>query len=428
MAITPQAETASQTTATPQGQNYAFPLVCLTSLFFIWGLITSLNDILIPYLKGMFELNYTQAMLIQFCFFGAYFLVSVPAGALVAKLGFQRGIVVGLLVACVGALAFYPVATTGSYAAFLTALFVLAAGITILQVSANPYVSILGSAETSSSRLTMTQAFNSLGATVAPILGGWLILSVAAESLAPATEQAKVQATAVQTPYLILAGTLLLMAVIFALLKLPKPTMQTAVSPTDDIDGGSAWQYKHLVLGAVAIFVYVGAEVGIGSLIINFAAQDDIAGLTEHQAAKYVTYFWGGAMVGRFIGAVVMQKFAASKVLSFNGIVAIVLLLVATFSSGMTALWAITLVGLCNSIMFPTIFTLALNGLGKYTSQGSGILCLAIVGGAILPVVQGVMADSLGIQLSFLLPLICFVYIVFYGLSGHKLQLANKEL
>lgn len=307
-----------------------------------------------------------------------------------ARVGFQRGIVVGLLVASVGALAFYPVATTGSYGAFLTALFVLAAGITILQVSANPYVSILGSANTASSRLTMTQAFNSLGATVAPILGGWLILSVAADTLMPAAEQTKVQATAVQTPYLILAGTLILMAVIFSLLKLPKPAMQTAaVSPTEQVDGGSAWQYRHLVLGALAIFVYVGAEVGIGSLIINFAAQGDIAGLTEHQAAKYVTYFWGGAMIGRFIGALIMQKLPASVVLTFNGVVAMVLLLVAIFASGMTALWAITLVGLCNSIMFPTIFTLALNGLGKHTSQGSGILCLAIVGGAILPVVQG---------------------------------------
>lgn len=404
-------------------QGYRFSLTCLTSLFFIWGLLTSLNDILIPYLKGMFDLSYTQAMLIQFCFFGAYFIVSMPAGALVSKLGYQKGIVLGLMIAGFGALLFYPVATTGSYFAFLGALFVLAAGITLLQVSANPFVSVLGEAKTASSRLTMTQAFNSLGATLAPIFGGWLILSsvtdVAANSLN--------QPTAVQTPYLILASALFIMALIFAFLKLPKvdtkpeqKSAQQGSSQLGNAQQGSAWQYRHLVLGALAIFVYVGAEVGIGSLLINFAAMDSIAGLEEMKAAKYVTYYWGGAMIGRFIGAIVMQKISAGKVLGFNSILAVILVLIAIFSSGMLALWAIILVGLCNSIMFPTIFTLALRGLKQHTSQGSGVLCLAIVGGALLPVAQGAIADIAGIQLSFLIPMICFVYIAFYGLVGSR--------
>ncbi|MEI6860103.1 MAG: sugar MFS transporter [Shewanella sp.] len=397
-------------------QNYRFSLTCLTSLFFIWGLLTSLNDILIPYLKAMFDLNYTQAMLIQFCFFGAYFIVSMPAGALVSKIGYQKGIVCGLMIAGVGALSFYPVATTGSYLAFLTALFVLAAGITVLQVSANPYVSVLGEARTASSRLTMTQAFNSLGATLAPIFGGWLILSSVTDVVAGSQDQA----TAVQTPYLILASALFIMAIIFAFIKLPKVETKPEKKSADSAQQGSAWQYRHLVLGAIAIFVYVGAEVGIGSLLINFAAMESIAGLEEIKAAKYVTYYWGGAMIGRFIGALVMQKISASKVLGFNSILAVILVLIATFSSGMLALWAIILVGLCNSIMFPTIFTLALKGLKQHTSQGSGVLCLAIVGGALLPVAQGVIADVAGIQLSFLIPMICFVYIAFYGLLGSK--------
>ncbi|WP_076411115.1 sugar MFS transporter [Shewanella sp. UCD-KL12] len=410
-------------------QGYRFSLACLTSLFFIWGLLTSLNDILIPYLKGMFDLSYTQAMLIQFCFFGAYFIVSVPAGALVSKIGYQKGIVFGLMVAGVGALSFYPVATTGSYFAFLTALFVLAAGITLLQVSANPFVSVLGEAKTASSRLTMTQAFNSLGATLAPIFGGWLILSSVTEATYGSSQN---QATAVQTPYLILASALFVMALIFAFLKLPKVETKPEEYKAEGkslgnlqstpVSQGSAWQYRHLVLGALAIFVYVGAEVGIGSLLINFAAMESIAGLEEVKAAKYVTYYWGGAMVGRFVGALVMQKVSAGKVLGFNSILAVALVLVATFSSGMIALWAIILVGLCNSIMFPTIFTLALRGLKQHTSQGSGVLCLAIVGGAILPVAQGFIADVAGIQLSFLLPMLCFVYIAYYGLVGCQLN------
>ena len=398
------------------GQNHYFALSSLTFLFFIWGFITCLNDILIPHLKNVFDLNYTQAMLIQFCFFGAYFLVSIPAGYLVKKAGYQRGIVIGLLIAAVGCLMFYPAAQAQVYAMFLLALFVLAAGITILQVAANPYVTALGKAATASSRLTMTQAFNSLGTTIAPWFGGLLILAAATAEVGTAEFKAQ-EAAAVQVPYLMLAAALLVLAAVFALLKLPTVS-EHHQSEIAEADAGSAWQYSHLVLGALGIFVYVGGEVAIGSFLVNFIGEPDIAGLAEADAAKYISYYWGGAMVGRFIGAVVMQKIAAGKVLAFNAVAAAVLVLVAMSSSGSLAMWAILSVGLFNSIMFPTIFSLAVTGLGKYTSQGSGVLCLAIVGGAIIPLLQGVLADNIGLQLSFILPVLCYGYICFYGLKG----------
>lgn len=391
--------------------SYAFALSSLTSLFFMWGLITSLNDILIPRLKSAFDLSYTEAMLIQFCFFFAYFVVSLPAGKLVKRYGYKNGIVTGLLVAAVGCLGFYPAAEFHSYPLFLTALFVLASGITVLQVAANPYVTVLGPSHTASSRLTMTQAFNSLGTTVGPVLGGMLILGEAANAVSGAES--------VQMPYLGLAGALCLLAVVIAALKLP-------VVQEEDMDAGestesgksSAWGYSHLVLGAVGIFVYVGAEVSIGSFLVNFLSEAHIAGLEEAEAANYVAFYWGGAMVGRFVGALAMQKVAAGKALAFNATMAALLVVITVMSSGAVAMWSIILVGLCNSIMFPTIFSLAITSLGKHRSQGSGILCLAIVGGAILPVAQGILADSFGIQNAFLLAALCYLYILYYGIKG----------
>ena len=414
--------TLNQVSDIPQNNNFSFALTSLTSLFFMWGFITCLNDILIPHLKGVFDLSYSQAMLVQFCFFGAYFIVSLPAGAIVKKLGYQKGIVLGLVIAAMGCLGFYPAASMHSYPVFLMALFVLASGITLLQVSANPYVSMLGDSKTASSRLTMTQAFNALGTTVAPFFGALLILNQAAESMS-----AQASAEAVQMPYVFLAAMLLVLAAIFAWLKLPNLSASEDVEQNDSSkDIGSAWQYNHLVLGAIGIFVYVGAEVSIGSFLVSFFADPSIAGLEESEAAKYIAYYWGGAMVGRFIGAAVMQKISGGKVLCFNSIFAVILILVATLSSGTIAMTAILLVGLCNSIMFPTIFSLAINGLGKHTSQGSGILCLAIVGGAIIPLIQGFLADSIGIQLSFLLPIVCYLFIAYYGLSGSKVKAVIK--
>lgn len=406
-------------------KNYTFALMSLTSLFFMWGFITCLNDILIPYLKGMFALNYAQAMLIQFCFFGAYFIASIPAGNLVSKIGYQKGIVVGLLVACVGCLLFYPAASYSSYGQFLFAFFTLATGITILQVSANPFVSALGSSKTASSRLTMTQAFNALGTTVAPFFGAWLILSTVGGS--ETTKTAAEQATAVQFPYLLLAASLFVLALIFSKISLPKLGQSESTESDTKKVSGSAWQHRHLVLGAVGIFVYVGAEVGIGSFLINYLAMDNIAGLEESHAAQYISYYFGGAMVGRFIGAAVMQKIAAGKLLTFNACCAAILVLVTIFSTGAVAMWSILLVGLFNSIMFPTIFCLAITGLKEHTSQGSGILCLAIVGGAILPLLQGFLADAVGLQLAFLLPVFCFVFIAYYGVSGSKPVLTPRD-
>ena len=396
-----------------KNNSYGFALVSLTSLFFMWGLITSLNDVLIPRLKAVFELSYTEAMMVQFCFFFAYFVVSLPAGNLVKRIGYKSGIVVGLIIAGIGCACFYPAAAYQSYNYFLAALFVLASGITLLQVAANPYVTILGAAETASSRLTMTQAFNSLGTTIGPWIGGILILTSATN----AVENSVTDASSVQMPYLALAGALILMSAIFAVLNLPTVEVEEDETTVEAGDG-SAWGYSHLVLGALAIFLYVGAEVSIGSFLINFLGEPNIAGLEEIDAAKYVSFYWGGAMIGRFIGAAAMQYIAAGKALAFSGLAASALVALAVFTDGHVAMWSILFVGLFNSIMFPTIFSLGLTGLGKHTSQGSGILCLAIVGGAIVPLLQGLLADAYGVQPAFLLAIVCYMYIVFYGLKG----------
>lgn len=383
-------------------------LFIVTILFFMWGLITSLNDVLIPHLKAIYTLSYFQAMLVQLCFFGAYFIVSIPAGALIRRIGYQKGAVTGLLIAAGGCVLFYP-ASFGGYGLFLLAFFVLASGITVLQVAANPYVTVLGPARTASSRLNLTQAFNSVGTTIGPSVGGLLILTAAGAAAGAAAEAATVRG-----PYLALAATLALLAVLFAFAKLPQ------IADSEDVafagEGhGSAWAHRHLLLGAIGIFLYVGAEVSIGSFLINFLGEAHIAGLPHADAAHYVSIYWGGAMIGRFIGFLVMRVASPGKTLAVNSLLAIGLVLAASFGTGSVAMWAILAVGLCNSIMFPTIFSMALNGLGKYTGQGSGILCMAIVGGALVPFAQGALADAIGVQLSFLLPAACYAYILYFG-------------
>ena len=418
--------------ADTQQSSYSGSLSLLTTLFFIWGFITCLNDILIPHLKAVFTLSYTQAMLVQFCFFAAYFVVSVPSGYLLKKISYKAGIVTGLAIASIGCLLFYPAANLQSYSLFLVALFVLASGITLLQVAANPYVTLLGKPESASSRLTITQAFNSLGTTIAPYFGALIVLAAAVKSteeiaklnsLELSTYQS-LQAAAVQIPYLGLSTLLLLMAIVFALIKLP--AIQLADIELDKLksesilEKTSAWAYRHLVLGALGIFMYVGAEVCIGSFLISFLIEPQVAGLSIVDAGKYASFYWGGAMVGRFLGAMIMQKVPANKLLTFNALIAVMLVLTAVMGSGQLVMWALLAVGLCNSIMFPTLFSLAINGLGKHTRQGSGILCTAIVGGAILPLIQGVFADSVGIQNAFIIPALCYAYIVFYGYKGHR--------
>jgi FHS family L-fucose permease-like MFS transporter len=386
------------------------PLIIITTLFFMWGLLTALNDVLIPHLKALYTLSYVQAMLVQFCFFGAYFLVSLPAGMLIKKIGYQNGAVAGLVIAAAGCALFYPASNSG-YALFLLGFFVLAAGITILQVAANPYVTVLGEARTASSRLTLTQAFNSLGTTVAPTLGGILILSGNAQDRAA-------RAASVQGPYLALSGALLLLALMFAFARLPKIDHAVDGAPQlERVDQGSVLAHPHLLMGAIGIFLYVGGEVSIGSFLINFLGEPDIAALTPEAAAHYVSYYWGGAMVGRFIGFAVMRYVSPGKALAFNAAGSIALIMVAIFGHGHTAMWAILAVGLCNSIMFPTIFSIALYRLGKLTGQASGILCMAIVGGALVPFAQGLLADTIGLQRSFLMPVACYAFILYFGLK-----------
>jgi FHS family L-fucose permease-like MFS transporter len=406
------------------GASNTGPLVIVTILFFMWGLLTALNDVLIPHLKALYTLTYVQAMLVQFCFFGAYFVVSLPAGMLIKKIGYQNGAVAGLTIAAAGCALFYPASRSG-YSLFLLGFFVLAAGITILQVAANPYVTVLGDPHTASSRLTLTQAFNSLGTTVAPTLGGILILSgsvLSVSELAQLPEAQQIayratQAASVQGPYLALAGALLVLALLFAFARLPKIAHadDAAVSAVG-ADKGSALAHRHLLLGAIGIFVYVGGEVSIGSFLINFLGEPGIAGLTPAAAAHYVSYYWGGAMIGRFIGFAVMRYISPGKALAFNAACSIALILVAIFGHGQLAMWAILAVGLCNSIMFPTIFSMALHQLGKFTGQASGILCMAIVGGALVPFGQGLMADTIGLQWSFFVPAACYTFILYFGL------------
>ncbi len=420
---------------TPAQPAYTGSLVILTSLFFMWGFITCLNDILIPHLKAVFTLSYSEAMLIQFCFFTAYFLVSVPSGYLVEKIGYKNGIILGLLVAGCGCLLFYPAAGYRCYALFLMAFFILAAGITLLQVSANPYVTALGKADSAASRLTLTQAFNALGTTIAPYFGALFILSGAVKTaddinLLNAEELLAYQtaeAATVQIPYLGLMALLLLMAAVFARLKLPVIASQGLKSGSTASDSQpSAWHYPHLVLGALAIFVYVGGEVAIGSFLVSFLGEPSIADLPPAQAGKYVTFYWGGAMLGRFAGAAIMQKVSAVKVLRFNAIAAASLVILSLCSEGPIAMWSLLAVGLCNSIMFPGIFSLAVSGLGVHAGQGSGILCSAIVGGALIPLLQGVLADQIGIHQAFWLPVLCYSYIGYYAWRYPALLAAGK--
>lgn len=404
--------------------NYTPALVSLTILFFMMGFITCLNDILIPVLKGAFALNYTESMLVQFCFFTSYLVMSIPSGKIVQKLGYKKGMIIGFIGAGIGCLLFYPAAVNKIYPLFLTALFILASGVTLLQVAANPYVAILGNPKTASSRLTLTQAFNSVGTTLAPQFGAFLILNSIIKATAGTTltpEQISENLDKIKLPYIGIAVTLFVIATILGLLKLPAVEAEDVIEDknnqaTQQIK--SAWDFKHLRFGVIGIFAYVGAEVAIGSFLILF--MEKYAGLSEDLASQHLSYYWGGAMIGRFIGSVILQKFKAGYVLAVAASMAFVLVLCAMFTSGNFAMWALLSVGLCNSIMFPTIFTLAVRGVGKHTNQGSGFLSTAIFGGAIIPALQGLIADSISMQFSFILPVLCYIYIAWYGWKGSE--------
>jgi FHS family L-fucose permease-like MFS transporter len=412
--------------ATPERSSYTVPLAVVTTLFFMWGFLTCLNDILVPHLKSIFDLNYRQVMLIQFAFFGAYFLFSIPSAKIIDWIGYQRSMVVGLLTMGLGAFLFVPAAAVPSYPLFLIALIVLAAGITCLQVAANPYVTVLGKPETASSRLNLTQAFNSLGTFLAPFFGGLLILSAAPKTieeiraLAPDVLQAYRlhEAATVKLPYIGLGIALVLLAIVIGSFKLPKiPQAQHQIGEKVN---DSIWNHRNLIFGAIAIFVYVGAEVSIGSFLVNYFSQPEIGGLTAKAAANLVAFYWGGAMVGRFIGSGLLQKMKTGHLLAACAICAAALVAISMLSLGQFAMWSIIFVGLFNSIMFPSIFTLGVAELGPLTGDGSGIMIMAIVGGAIIPLAQGAIADKIGIHHAFFLPVICYLYILFFALSGSK--------
>lgn len=444
-----------------QKPNYTSSLVVLISLFFMWGFITCLNDILIPYLKGVFNLMHWQAMLVQFAFFGAYFIgsviyfiISAISGDPINRIGYKKGIITGLIISAAGTALFYPAAEFRMYGFFLSALFVLGLGFTLLQIAANPYVAILGDEKTASSRLNLAQAFNSFGTFIAPLIGGYLIYELFGNNP---------DASSVKIPYLVFSLVFLLVAVIIKFSHLPRFENFEVIEKSM-----GALHYPQLVLGVVAIFMYVGAEVSIGSIMTGFLALPEIAGLKPDEATIFISLYWGGLMIGRFTGSVSMSNLSSSKktiltilipfitflfmlfvfhlkgtdisklwmylplvfinvigffagrsvpakTLSVFALIAVAMLGIGLTSTGKTAMFAIIGIGLFNSIMWSNIFTLAISGLGKYTSQGSSLLVMAILGGALIPPLQGYIADIKGVHFSFIVPAFCYVYLAFYG-------------
>jgi FHS family L-fucose permease-like MFS transporter len=424
---------AAHTAESGRTQWPAFALV--TSLFFMWGFLTVMNDILIPHFKIIFDLNYAQAMFVQFTFFIAYFLLSLPSGGIVKAVGYKYSMVIGLATMAAGAWLFLAAASGPYYGFFLLALFVLASGMTLLQVSSNPYVTALGPARTASSRLNLAQAVNSLGTAIAPALGGILILGAGSLTIdelhrLPETAQQAYRVSAAATvklPYLVFGAMLVLLAVLVWRFRLPVLPAIEGDSPSAE-GGRSVWRVRHLMLGAAGIFLYCGAEVAIGSFLVNFLADPKIAGLPPAVAAHYVSLYWTGAMIGRFVGAALLQRIRASNLLGWYGAIASLLVWICVFSTGHAAMWTIISVGLFNSIMFPNIFALAIEDLGPLTGYGSGVLIMAILGAAVVPLAQGLLADRIGVHHAYFLPALCYLYVVYYGFRGCRHQGAQQIL
>ncbi|MFY0629354.1 MAG: sugar MFS transporter [Flavobacteriaceae bacterium] len=433
-------------------KSYKSAFIFLTTLFFLWGFITVLVDSLVPRLKDVFEMSYAKTVLVQFAFFTAFFIVSLPAGFILSKIGYKKGIVLGLAIMALGCLLFYPAAEYRSFGVFLAGYFTLAGGITVLQVAANPYVALLGSEEGASSRLNLSQAFNSLGTTIAPVVGALFLLSDSVKTSEEinslnATARAEyyaAEASTVQTPFLLIAASILILAAIFAFIKLPKVMEE---SPK----GGylSLLKNKLMMLGALGIFVYVGAEVAIGSFLVNYFADMNLAIVVAENETMmniantiastfnktfsnsdpksllgiFVIFYWGGAMIGRFVGAYLTKIMSPGRVLSIFALLAVSMIVISISTVGLISMWSILAVGLFNSIMFPTIFTLSLEGLGDLKAQASGLLCMAIVGGAVIPFAFGGLIDGFGFKTAFLLTIVCYGYILYYGrLKGTKVK------
>ncbi len=459
--ITPGA--SAQASAGGSERTYRLPFTIMTVLFFMWGFMTVWNDILIPRFKEAFTLNYFQAMLIQFAFFGAYtvgsliyYLISMFWGDPINRIGYKTGVIIGLLVAACGFMLFYPAAILISYPFFLVALFIVGLGFAMLQIAANPYITILGPERTASSRLNLSQAFNSFGTTIGPIIAGWLIFKV---FNGPGSHGAQ----SVKIPYLCVGGVFLVLAVCFMFAHLPSFTNTEHVTR-----GAGALKHPHTVLGMLAIFMYVGGEVCVGSSIINYLNLPKLGGLSHEAASKFLAFYWGGLMIGRFMGAFALSDVrkklrntvvillpvlafgtiwvlsgqanalhygvmlaimlvafflgasSPQRMLALFSVIILALLLTGMLSSGAAAIWAILGIGLFDSVMWSNIFSLAIDGLGALKSQGSSLLVMAILGGALLPPLQGIVADHMGIQFSFIVPMISYVYIAFYGLYGYR--------
>ncbi|GAA3254346.1 L-fucose:H+ symporter permease [Sphingomonas yabuuchiae] len=390
----------------------------------MWGFITVINNVLLPHLRSVFELDYAQTTLIESVWFIAYFFASIPSAKLIERVGYQKSIVIGLLIMAAGALGMTLAASLPSYGVTLVMLFVIASGITLLQVAANPYVTVIGPPETGSSRLNLVQAFNSLGTTLAPLFAGYLILgrsrSGTAEAGAALTQaQRYADAQSVILPYALVAVVLVVLAIIIARFPLPALGSSTQRAAKAERKQHSLWKHRNLTLGIPTMIAYLLAEIGVANLFINFVSQPNIAAVTHDQASRYLSLLWGGMMVGRFFGSFVMQKVAPERVLTVFAFGALVVVAIATFTTGPMAMWALIAVGLFHSIMFPTIFTLAIRGLGPLTEEGSGLMIMAIAGGALV-VVQGWLADHYGLQNSFFLTMACEVIVLAYALWGSK--------
>ena len=395
------------------------------ALFFIFGGITSLNDVVIPKLKGLFTLTNGEVMLVQSAFFAAYFMFSLPAAVLVRRAGYMRGAVTGLLLMAGGCLLFIPASAAGIFAAFLAALFVLAAGITVIQVVANPLISFLGPPSTAHSRLTFAQAFNSLGTTIFPYVGSVLILgSISSVDPAQLSEAARA-VFQIQESHLIVRVYIGLAAAILVVAAVVWTRRESLKEILDDDPSAlghpaSLLRRPRFAFGVLCIFLYVGAEVSIGSLIVFYLEQESVLGLSAVDAGKHVPFYWGGAMIGRFIGSYLLRVISPGKVLAFNAAVVLALLFTSAHSTGLIAAWSLLAVGLFNSIMFPTIFSLASEGLGPRAKQGSGLLSMAIVGGAVVPFIAGRLADWRGLEFALLAPAVCYAGILAFGVYARR--------
>lgn len=398
--------------STENTERYTLPLVLMVALYFGIGFITAMNDILVPHFKDLFHLSNFLALLVQMAFFGAYFVMSLPSGWIVGRIGCKTGIVVALSTMGCGLLLFVPASVIIFYPLFLFALFVVGSGLALLQVAINPYVGALGTPETAASRLNLAGGFNSLATTIAPRVGAAFIFIAAGATAAQL-------AHSVRTPYVVLACCAFAMAILTRFVPLPELIEKHESRAASE---GSAWNFRHLRLGAVAIFAYVGAEVAIGSIMINFLGQPALGGMSHVNAARFVSLYWGGAMVGRFIGFFALRTVPAQRALLVVASLAALLIATVILAHGNVALGAVVSCGLFNSVMWPCIFPLSVKGLGRYTSQGSGILIMMVVGGAIIPALQGLLADRFGYQPSFLIVFLCYLYLIYFAVSGCRIR------